>query len=107
ISMTVRNYHEQVANQVTYARDLYHLENSKRLLGDDYTNVIEKEYKAIKRKITNETEDKLIQWDKQKEKYEADTFSFYVRDKEITIDLTTKSLSGLKIPKVKFPSFTD
>lgn len=107
ISMTVRHYHQQVEAQVEHARNLYHLTNSKKLLNDEVANVIDEKYAVIKKQLTNETAEKLIQWDKQKEKYEADTFTFQVRDKKITIDLTTTTLSGLKIPKVKFPSFAD
>src|SRR5699024_5022152 len=49
----------------------------------------------------------LQSWEDAKETYDSDTFTFKVRDKDITLDITTTSLSGLKIPKVKFPSFED
>src|SRR5699024_3389102 len=49
----------------------------------------------------------LQSWEDAKETYDSDTFTFKVRDKYITLDITTTSLSGLKIPKVKFPSIED
>src|SRR5699024_6789053 len=49
----------------------------------------------------------LHSWEDAKETYDSDTFTFRVRDKDITLDITTTSLSGLKITKVKFHSFED
>ena len=39
--------------------------------------------------------------------YEADTFSFKVRDKVIEQDLCSRSLSGTRLPKVSLPRYRD
>src|SRR5699024_1837506 len=41
------------------------------------------------------------------EKYAQDSMTISVRDKEISVDLTSESLAGLKIPKVIFSNYKD
>src|SRR5699024_6086170 len=53
------------------------------------------------------TQNQLDSWEDTKNKYDNDTFTFKVRDKDITLDITTTTLSGLRISKVKFPSYKD
>src|SRR5699024_7911716 len=49
----------------------------------------------------------LYAWDDQKAAYEQDTMTFMIRDREIEMDITTTSLSGLRLPKVQYPKFHD
>jgi isobutyryl-CoA mutase len=46
-------------------------------------------------------------WPLVKKKYEGDFFEYQVRDKIIKQPLTTRSLSGTKIPKVVLPKYKD
>src|SRR5699024_9405376 len=46
-------------------------------------------------------------WEKTKEMYSQDTITFPIRDRKITMDIVTKSLAGLKIPKVALPKYKD
>ncbi|MBP7990182.1 MAG: methylmalonyl-CoA mutase [Sediminibacterium sp.] len=46
-------------------------------------------------------------WPSVVEKYSADFLTYTIRDKNISIPLTTTSLSGSKIAKVMLPTYTD
>jgi methylmalonyl-CoA mutase len=46
-------------------------------------------------------------WPEVQKKYGADYFEYQVRDKVIRQDLTSKSLSGTRIPKVVLPKYKD
>ncbi|MEZ4393362.1 MAG: cobalamin-dependent protein [Polyangiales bacterium] len=49
----------------------------------------------------------LAGWPAMKRRYEAAKYQFQVRDKVIEQDLTTASLSGLRVPKVTLPQYED
>lgn len=108
ISSTIRSYHERVKKQSDIARKLYQLQGTKRLIEDETIKTkIDETIEAYEVKLNNESEQLLSSWDDTKELYDGETFTYQVRDKEISIDITTTSLSGLTIPKVKFPHYTD
>lgn len=108
ISKTVRDYHDNIKNQSDIARKLYHLSNVKQLIDDEsMKKTIDQTFDQYKEKLKSVEKSLLYSWDKLKATYEGETLTFPVRDKEITIQLTTTSLSGLKIPKVAFPHYSD
>ncbi len=49
----------------------------------------------------------LQQWPEQKARYQANDYVFKVRDKEIRIALYQQTLSGIRIPKVALPQYSD
>jgi len=109
ISETVRNYHEKVEEQSEVAQKLYQLEGAKEIIKDQggSTKELEQTIEQYEKNLLPESKEKLESWDELKEAYSKEQMSFKVRDREITIDTITRSLSGLKIPKVAFPTFTD
>lgn len=108
ISSTIRSYDEQVLGQSDIARKLYQLYGAKKLVQDETVKYsLNKTIAMYEQKLTQDTRQLLDDWNGLKQKYDRDTFKFRVRDKEVLLDITTTSLSGLKIPKVKFPSFSD
>jgi methylmalonyl-CoA mutase len=109
---TVRNYHKQVEEQVKYARKLFQIEGTIELAQENKTEgALIDSLEAWKNKLTdklNDTSKKIIKnWEKTKETYAKDRLVTKVRDKEITTELRTKSLSGLWIPKVSLPKYKD
>jgi methylmalonyl-CoA mutase len=109
---TVRNYHKQVEEQVEYARKLFQIEGTIELAQENKTEgALIDSLEAWKNKLTdklNDTSKKIIKnWEKTKETYAKDRLVTKVRDKEITTELRTKSLSGLWIPKVSLPKYKD
>ncbi|WP_346207884.1 fused isobutyryl-CoA mutase/GTPase IcmF [Caldifermentibacillus hisashii] len=112
IADSVRNYHKRVEEQVEYARKLFQIEGTIELTkGNETEGALIDSLEAWKNKMAdklNDTSKKIIEnWDQTKETYAKDRLVTKVRDKEITTELRTKSLSGLWIPKVALPKYKD
>jgi methylmalonyl-CoA mutase len=112
IAETVRNYHKRVDEQASIARRLFQLEGAieavkERERNEEVVTSLEALKQEYERKLTDESKRILASWDEVKAKYAAKQFVTKVRDKEIVTELTTKSLSGIDIPKVALPKFKD
>ncbi|MBH0230562.1 fused isobutyryl-CoA mutase/GTPase IcmF [Halobacillus yeomjeoni] len=108
IALAVRDYHKQTDNQAEKARKLYQLKGTLEELEDDETKAsIERLIEDYEKSLDRDAKEKLEDWEDLHERYSGDTYTFKVRDKEITMDLTTESLAGLKIPKVALPNYSD
>ena len=64
-------------------------------------------YQELEGRLTSESRALLADWPAMKRRYAAAKYQFQVRDKVIELDLTTESLSHLKIPKVTLPAYED
>ena len=112
ITDTVRGYHKHSQQQVDFARRLFQLEGAleevkKQSPEDALIQSLESLITGIQDELTAESKRILANWKTLKESYSGDELVTKVRDKEIRTILTTKSLSGLSIPKVALPSFED
>lgn len=84
------------------------MEGAKEVLEEDEVQTaIEQSLEKYNEQLDARSRKLLDSWDETKESYSKDKMTFKVRDKEIEMDLTTESLSGLKIPKVAFPKYQD
>lgn len=111
ISETVRRYHDTAEQQVKLARRFFQLEGSITALQDNSEEsavaTLETLKESVWEQLSKESKKVLEGWQAQKELYAQEQFTTKVRDKEIVTELTTKSLSGLSIPKVALPKFED
>jgi isobutyryl-CoA mutase len=112
ITETVRNYHKKVDQQVNIARRLFQLEGAieavkERERNEEVLTSLEALKQHYENQLTPESKQILASWEDLKAKYAAKQFVTKIRDKEIVTELTTKSLSGLDIPKVALPKFKD
>ncbi|MDH5162842.1 fused isobutyryl-CoA mutase/GTPase IcmF [Heyndrickxia oleronia] len=112
ISETVRNYHKNAEKQVQLARRLFQLEGAIQAVIDkeaneEVLNSLQTIKDEIYENLTNESKRIIQTWEQTKEKYTSKQFVTKIRDKEIITELTTKSLSGLDIPKVALPKYED
>src|SRR5690625_2191791 len=108
ISTVIRTYHANGRKQSEIARKLYQLNGAKELLnGENEMVSIDRKIEEYDAQLEIDNKQLLHSWNEKKKIYEGEEIIFYVRDKEIKMDITTTSLSGLKIPKVKYPHFTD
>ena len=64
-------------------------------------------YHDLESRLSAESKQLLAEWPAMKRRYAAAKYQFQVRDKVIELDLTTESLSHLKIPKVTLPQYED
>ncbi|OCS83337.1 fused isobutyryl-CoA mutase/GTPase IcmF [Caryophanon tenue] len=112
ITDTVRGYHKKSEQQVAFARRLFQLEGAleevKTKAPDDALIAsLQSLVDGVRDELTAESKRILDNWQTLKENYSGDELVTKVRDKEIRTMLTSKSLSGLSIPKVALPNFVD
>ncbi|WP_152656896.1 fused isobutyryl-CoA mutase/GTPase IcmF [Oceanobacillus sp. CFH 90083] len=107
IASYVRNYDKRAEKQRFIASKLYRLKGAREDVGEEAAAALDQAVRLAEQQLDGDARQLLDNWETLKMSYLGDTFTFKVRDKEITIDLTTESLAGLKIPKVALPKYQD
>ncbi|HET7521924.1 MAG TPA: fused isobutyryl-CoA mutase/GTPase IcmF [Bacillales bacterium] len=113
IAQTVRDYHAYAQTQADLARRCFQIEGTLNVLreqhpGDEETiEKLEQLKASCEKKLFPETKRILDGWQELKEKYAAKEFVMNIRGKEVTTELTTRSLAGIDIPKVVLPKYED
>lgn len=109
-----RNYSKWVKKQSETARKLFGIHTAietikeqklpehSQLLSD-----LENAYKEVELKLDGRCKKVIDEWEEKKNRYAADNYVYYVRDKEIKLPTFTTSLSHTRIPKVVLPKFKD
>ncbi len=102
-------YDQQVKEQAETARKLYQLEGTRQLLADhDHVQqALQSAYEETRKELSEENSSFLKNWNSFTEEMAADSFSYFVRGKEIKVETKYESLSHLKIPKIALPKFKD
>lgn len=105
--------HEQKSidlnSQVQIASQIHGLESTLTLLEnspnakEEVQKILEEKYKFL----SKENRELLEAFPEKKRMYTIPEYSYTIRGKQISVTNTTTSLSGLKIPKVSSPKFTD
>ncbi len=109
IAATVREYHGEVRQQVSIARERHQLRAAAALLRaagrpDQDVEALAGERDAA---LDPRCRKLLAMWPKVRESYAGDQYLVRIRDREIRTSLTGTSLSGTRIPKVVLPRFED
>ncbi len=120
ISNTVRNYHRYVEAQTELATKLFALKKSKEHIKSvenepeyddkalkESVSILDKEESKVKSSMDPYALKLIEEWPKVKETYSKDKLVTKIRDKEITYELRTTTLSGNSIPKVSLPKSED
>ncbi|WP_078429683.1 fused isobutyryl-CoA mutase/GTPase IcmF [Alkalihalobacterium alkalinitrilicum] len=113
IVQSIRDYKKVTEEQVQVARKLFQITGTIEALqevgnaDESVISQLEQTKAHYEEKLDPQAKAILDNWESLKEKYSGDSFVTKVRDKEIVTELTTESLSGLKIPKVVLPKFKD
>ena len=111
ISESNRNYDTWVNEQVAIASKLYQIHGAKEAITSTKAGIslemMESLYQGFYSQLDEPCKKLISQWPEVQKKYEADFFEYTVRDKVIKQPLTTKSLSGTRIPKVVLPKYKD
>ncbi|SDH88397.1 methylmalonyl-CoA mutase [Alteribacillus persepolensis] len=109
IVQTVHRYRDYVKEQEETARKLFQLHGTIELLKENKTdtNEIQEIHDSLFDMLDKDVTAILESWEDKQQLYQQDTFTTVIRGKEITTELQTETLSGLKIPKVALPSFKD
>ncbi|MEM6698863.1 MAG: cobalamin-dependent protein [Bacteroidota bacterium] len=108
ISENNRRYDQEVQKQSEIARQLFALEESKKLLeGEEVVNILQAKYDDLQQDLTRENKELLEDWEDLKKAYAADEFVYHVRKREIRVPTYTTTLSHSRIPRVVLPKFQD
>ncbi len=103
-----RSYDQLVEKQAVLASNLYGLKNSSALIEEaSVKEALDKKYKDLALDLDGDSQRILDSWQETKKQYAEKVFIFKVRDKEIKIPTTTKSLSQTDVPKISLPKFKD
>ncbi len=112
ISETIKDYDQWVATQKEVAEKLYGLRKSIETLQetgledkDRLIRGLEESYQQVALDIDPRNLKIIDDWNARQKKYKDAVYSFKVRDKEISIQTHTESLSHTQIPKVALPKY--
>ncbi|PMC37505.1 methylmalonyl-CoA mutase [Bacillus sp. UMB0899] len=112
ISETVRTYHHQSEKQADIATKLFQVKGALEALADQEKNEevvtsLQALQNKLEHQLTPRSKELLANWASLREKYAQTEFTTIIRNKEIITKLRTTSLSGLSIPKVALPRYTN
>lgn len=108
IAEGIREHEQWIKEQSDHAEDLYALRETKRLLGNESTDVagvLSSREAKVRREITADNIEIIEGWPSKVRKYQAEVFTFSVRGKEVGIRTHVTSLSKTDVPKVALPSY--
>ncbi|NII24128.1 methylmalonyl-CoA mutase family protein [Pseudoflavitalea sp. X16] len=109
IAEASRGYDAWVQEQCAIASRLYQIQGVIEAGGKEatYAADLEQLKKNFEAKLNPACKQLIDQWPAEVKKYQGDYFEYQVRDKVIKQPLTTKTLSGTRIPKVVLPKYKD
>ncbi len=99
----IRRYKKETSKLSDLASDL----NAVKIVSEKNWADLKDKQKEIEEKIPLEILNKLNSWDDLVNRYKQKEYIYSVRGKEIKQALTVKSLSGVDIPRVVPPKYTD
>jgi methylmalonyl-CoA mutase len=108
IAEASKSYDEWVDLQSGIARKIYQLKGVLNLIDDlDLKTMLEILHQNLEEQLDGTCKKLLRNWPETKHKYQQESFTYKVRDKDIKQLLVCESLSGTKIPKISLPRYTD
>jgi methylmalonyl-CoA mutase len=104
-----RRYDENVEKQSELASQVYVLNKTIDLLNEDQTvgNTLEEKKQELERQMDGDALNLLEAWPQTVDALSQDEYTYKVRNKDITVETYTKSLSHTKVPKIALPKFSD
>jgi methylmalonyl-CoA mutase len=108
ISESNRAYDEWVDAQVALADNLCAIDRTIKTFEDeaDTVKVLQAQYDKLKLDFDPKNMLIIEGWEDKVHKYKEPVYKFKVRDKELSIETHSESLSHLQIPKVALPKYT-
>ena len=116
IADTVRKYHAKTKEQAAIIRRVWQMKNTHDHLRETWSSdsslmgaldKLRAEVHRLEESYTEETHHILAEWPLMQEAYSGSDYKYKVRDREFSVPLTTRSLSGSDIPKVCLPKWED
>jgi len=111
IADTIRHYHQQTEEQAEALRREWHLAETKKTLAENGIDATDAELDSLlaraRQSVQADTRKTLEQWQGVRQAYSGDELVYQVRDHEVRLPLSSRSLSGSRIPKLSLPDYTD
>jgi methylmalonyl-CoA mutase len=111
ISENNRGYDQLVKEQAAIASKLYQLHGTAEILkekaNEEMLKLIEEQINFYTEQQTPVAKKLTTNWQSKIRAYQQDYYEYKVRDKVIRMEMSTKSLSGSRIPKVVLPKYKD
>jgi len=117
IADAIKDYNQLVIDQCAIASKLYQLQGTKEMLlnqppsgdkpADGVLQFIDKQILQLTDLQTPVAKKLITNWPEKVKAYKQEFYEYKVRDKVIKQPMTSKSLSGTKIPKVVLPKYKD
>ena len=111
VSSTVRNYHSRTEEISSKMRLVQQLEAAAKQMkskkNKDAAEGLEDEAKTIRSEIPESAWESLENFRIKSEEYRSGATSYTVRNKEIPVKTTKTTLSGLDMPRVALPDYSD
>ncbi|MFO8070959.1 MAG: methylmalonyl-CoA mutase family protein [Polyangia bacterium] len=107
IADAVRNYKKRAREQAELGRRRQHLLSARRELGGESAGEIDRRIAEIESELSDESRRVLDQWEQRRERYSGASFTYRVRDRDYSVELTSETLAGTKIPRVILPELAD
>jgi len=111
ISENNRSYDQLVKDQSAIASRLYQLQGTLDVLKEktetSLLRTIEEQIAGYTDQLTPVSRKLISNWNEKQKEYQKDFYEYTVRDRVIKQAMTTKSLSGTRIPKVLLPAYKD
>ncbi len=107
IAHTVETYRKKAGKQTELADQVQSLQKAQEALdarSGDIADGLAQRSQELREQIDHHLLEFLEKFPELQKAYEADTFTYNVRNKEITQRIQYESLSGLQIPRVALPS---
>lgn len=103
-----RSYDNWVDEQVAIADKLYAIHNTMAILkgkDESIAKVLQAEFDSLKLNFDPKNWIIIEEWNDKIKKYKDPVYTFKVRDKELSIQTHTESLSRTQVPKVALPKY--
>ncbi len=104
IAKTVRSYHSKSDELISYIKKAESLEIAAEEVGDTKDKLYEKA-EAYWQKLDPALRETIAHWQRTRDEYQKDTFTYVVRNKPIHISSRFETLSHNKLTRVAVPEF--
>lgn len=106
ISEVIKEYHRKAEDEACLAGDCLAIQETIKQISDIRAlEILQHEYDNKWRKLTPDTHDFLSSWNDTKQSYQNEEIKYTINNREICVDLYSKTLSGSTMPKVALPQF--
>ena len=108
ISENNRYYDLQVKEQSELAQKAFAVATASDLQSDESVrHQLDEQFKKLWKELDPENQEIISAWQERRDAYAKDTFTYYVRNKPVTVETHTTSLAQQRIPKIAFPAWKD